>query len=239
MREEKRMEQMAIYVTDIRPLAEEKLFAEQMEQLPRERQERIRRYRNPIDRQRGLGAGLLLEHGLRNRGYSLLDAAPGKKKVRLDQGAYGKPCIPEVEQLYFNLSHAGNYAAAVFASCETGIDIEQIRAARFAVARRFFTKEECAYLEAKRREQDGREDSGLTEADRAFAGMWTRKESYIKAVGEGMHLPLADFSVLEDVVPGKETYYLHTWEEPEGYLLSVCARRPVEAKIVWVSVESI
>lgn len=243
MREEKRMNQIGIYVADIRPLAEEEIFRQQMELLPMERQERIRRYRSPGDRQRGLGAGLLLEYGLRDRGYSLLEAVPGKKQVRLDWGAYGKPYIPETERLHFNLSHAGEYAAAVFAPCAAGIDIEQIRAAGFAVAKRFFTKEECAYLdrykdagtgsvEPRRKGRDWEKDPHLTDADSVFTAMWTRKESYIKAVGEGMHLPLADFSVLEDRILEKEEYYLRTWGEPEGYMLSVCARMPVEAEVI-------
>lgn len=245
MREEKRRNQIGIYVADIRPLAEEEIFREQMGLLPMERQERIRRYRDRGDQQRGLGAGLLLEYGLRARGCSLLEDVPGKKRVRLERGAYGKPYILDEAQLCFNLSHAGDYVAAVFAPWEVGIDIEQIRAARFAVARRFFTAEEYAYLERYREAPEQNMDCSLigqdrgmgqhlTASDGVFTAMWTRKESYIKAVGEGMHLPLADFSVLEDRILGAEEYYLCTWEEPQGYMLSVCARMPVEAEVIYV-----
>lgn len=231
MTEMKREQRMEVYVADVRPLEDEQLFSEKLALLPEERQQRIERYRNREDKLRGVAAGLLLEYGLENRGLSLLAGKSGKRPVRVELGQYGKPYIPQIRELSFNLSHAGDYAAAVFAPCAVGIDIERVKGAKLAVAKRFFTEAEYAFLTERAQGQDFIKMQNPKWQDRIFTGMWTRKESYIKAVGEGMHLPLTAFSVLEDKISGQDDYYLRTWEEPEGYVLSVCANIPVEAEV--------
>lgn len=220
---------MEIYLADVCPLADESLFEEGMALLPEERRERIARLAMPADRQRSLGAGLLLEYGLRKRGISLLTDVLGFKTVQLECGLYGKPCIRGRTSPCFNLSHSGDYAVAVIAERAVGVDIERLRPMRPAVARRCFSMEELAYLS---------ESAG---GDASFTWLWTRKESYVKAVGEGMHLPLADFSVLEEKLG---EYRLHTFpadapEMPKGYVLSVCAKEPVAAVIEPVEPEKL
>lgn len=231
---------MEIYVADVRPLAQSGVFEEKMQRLPSARREHILKCKREADRLRGLGAGLLLEYGLRQRGYSLVKgeeqgqtdlSAEGMLPVTLEKGRFGKTYLCGCSGLFFNLSHAGDYVAAVFAEDEVGIDIESIRRAKEGVARRFFLGEECEYLGL------GAEASlqwSKEEQDLRFTRLWTRKESYIKAIGEGMHLPLNSFSVLGDeVVTGGENgerWYLRTYDKPEGYVLSVCGRATGEVK---------
>ena len=221
---------MNIYIADVRAFADTQLFEAFLASVPVQRGEQIRKYRVTEDRMRGLGAGLLLEYGLRTRGYTLLEAQSEYRKVTLEKGRYGKPYIADVDGLCFNLSHAGDYVAAVFGKQAVGIDVEQIRAVRKAFTRRFFTEEECAYLEQikAQNEQDTKQ------INLAFTKMWTRKESYIKAVGEGMHLPLTDFCVLSDQTTRGDTYYWRTWEIFNEYALSVCTKMPVNAEITEV-----
>jgi 4'-phosphopantetheinyl transferase len=75
----------------------------------------------------------------------------------------------------------------VSAGHRLGIDIEQIRADVdiTTLAERFFSTRERAGLRA------------LPDHLRvpAFFACWTRKESFLKATGEGLSFPLADFSV--------------------------------------------
>lgn len=217
---------MEIYIADVRVLADAQIFEEKCGLLLTERREQIQRLRKPEDKLRSAGAGLLLEYGLRQRGYTLCEDAEDKIPLHVAESRYGKPYFADAQELYFNLSHSGDYVAAIFAECEAGIDIERVRAAKTAVARRFFTEEEYRYMDNIRLE-----DKAGDEPDMAFAFLWTRKESYIKAVGEGMHLPLTDFCVLSDEVTAEVAYHLRTWMQPEGYALSVCTRSESEAEL--------
>lgn len=222
---------MRVLITNISPLRDAALYEELLRYVPAERQEKIARCGKQEDRRRSLGAGLLLEYGLRSLGCSLLPLVPGTETVHLVRGAYGKPELSGGTGVHFNLSHAGDYAAAVFDEGEVGIDVEQVRRVNVNVMRRQFTAEENVYL--------------LSEPD-AFLRLWTRKESYCKAVGEGLHLPLSSFDVLEDQVAGRTApaaeaaeaemavreadagqFYLYTEVPVKGYVLSVCAGHPI------------
>lgn len=227
---------MKVLIADITIYEDDLLYQRHCNILPAGRQEQIKRYRCKSDRYRGVGAGVLLEYGLNQYGCTLNEARDGYELVYLAQGEYGKPYIADKEQLCFNLTHAGDYVAAVFAPCDVGIDIEQICKAKLKVAKRFFTEAENRYLMAFDSETSlvGMSEGAvqdITAQDAAFFRMWTRKESYIKAVGEGMHLPLADFSVLEEQIRGRDAYYLRTWEVPEGYAVSVCAKERIDTDI--------
>ena len=88
----------------------------------------------------------------------------------------------------FNLSHSHGLAViAVGAGREVGIDVELLRP-EFAgedIAKRYFSAREV------------RELAQLPVGSRTegFFRCWTRKEAYIKARGEGLHVPLDSFSV--------------------------------------------
>ena len=102
----------------------------------------------------------------------------------------GKPYIPN-SKIKFNLAHSHERAVyAVTLNDEIGIDIEHRRKIEDAmeIAKRFFSKDEIEAL-TKLEEQH---------ISDAFLNCWTRKEAFIKAVGEGLSYPLADFSVSID-----------------------------------------
>ena len=222
---------MRVLMTNIIALCDEGLYEELLRYVPTERQEKIARCGKQQDRMRSLAAGLLLEYGLRSLGCSLLPLVPGTETVHLVRGAYGKPELSGGTGVHFNLSHAGDYAAAVFDDGAVGIDVERARRVNVNVMQRQFTAAENAYLRSK---------------PDAFLRLWTRKESYCKAVGEGLHLPLSSFDVLEDQVAGRAApaaeaaeaemavreadagqFYLYTEVPVKGYVLSVCAGHPI------------
>lgn len=222
---------MEIYVAEVGELFGEHMPLALYEMLTPERREKIKRIRIESEQRRSAAVGLLLEYGLRQRGYSLV-CDHGFQKLGISRETYGKPYLTGTEQLFFNLSHSGSYAAAVFSDEPVGIDVERVRPADLALAKRFFAAEEYAALRAVSDERDmgGR-------LDREFIRLWTRKESYIKAVGEGMHLPLADFSVLVETVSYGQfgTYYLSTWEMFDDAVLSVCAGKEIAAQVRRIS----
>jgi 4'-phosphopantetheinyl transferase len=107
--------------------------------------------------------------------------------IRFVLGERGKPAIPGFP-LHFNLSHSDTMAAcAVTRENEVGIDIERIRPMDDIenIARRFFHAEECRKLLALPQPEHAL----------AFFRCWTRKEAYIKAIGDGLFAPLDGFEV--------------------------------------------
>lgn len=124
-------------------------------------------------------------------------------------GPYGKPELfgePCGSGVSFNLSHAHELGLlAVAGGPPVGVDIEYIRAdlAGEEIARRFFSTREVESL------------FGLPEALRveAFFTCWTRKEAFIKAIGEGLSLPLERFDVT--LAPGEPAALLATRPDPQ------------------------
>jgi 4'-phosphopantetheinyl transferase len=115
---------------------------------------------------------------------------------RFAVGKHGKPTVaPAVGQpaLSFNLSHTrGFVAGAVSIDHQIGIDVETLSPglAVIDIAEGFFNPSEVAILHAT--EQD--------EQHRIFFRLWTLKEAFIKATGEGLSRPLTSFSFSLDPV---------------------------------------
>jgi 4'-phosphopantetheinyl transferase len=108
-------------------------------------------------------------------------------------GAHGKPAIaspPTGAWLRFNVSHSGDVALVALArDRDVGVDVERIRpdVRSDDLARRFFSPRENAVLAAL-----------PDEARRlAFFRIWTAKEAFVKATGEGVARGLAGFDVVD------------------------------------------
>jgi 4'-phosphopantetheinyl transferase len=212
-----------VYYANALETAWEECRTELLARLPEARRIEVQRYRNREDVLRGIAAGILLEYGLNRHGLTLNCGEKPFRQTELLYNAQGKPFLPEYENVYFNLSHAGAYAVAAVAEIPVGVDVEEIGRANEKIAERFFKTEEQESLRFYRHQGD--------EAwQKRFAFLWTRKESYIKAVGEGMRIPLDSFSVLED--SSEEGYFYQTIFVPEGYCISVCSRGGDTVKLV-------
>jgi 4'-phosphopantetheinyl transferase len=119
---------------------------------------------------------------------------PGES-IRLKTEPKGKPALDiRGELLRFNLSHSGEVALFGFTrACEIGVDVEQARPMddMGSIAERFFHPEEARELLAL----------PVSEREAAFFRCWTRKEAYLKAIGEGFFEPLESFRV--SFLPGE------------------------------------
>lgn len=118
-----------------------------------------------------------------------LDMAPSA--VQFAYGPQGKPALAPGcgdGSLTFNLSHSHDLALYAFARGRAvGVDLERVRplADALAIARRFFSPQEVGVLQA----------APTAQREMLFFEIWTRKEAYIKALGEGLSRPLRGFSV--------------------------------------------
>ncbi len=109
--------------------------------------------------------------------------------LRFAYGPAGKPSLEDHPDLGFNLAHSGGQGLlAVAGDAAVGVDIEVSADARGAcedIAPTYFAPAEVEELEALL----------ATERSEAFLRCWTRKESYVKALGDGLQMPLDDFTV--------------------------------------------
>jgi 4'-phosphopantetheinyl transferase len=111
-------------------------------------------------------------------------------RIHFGAGDKGKLHLaPSPAGLRFNVSHSHEWALiAVARDREVGVDVEQHRALRqdlFGIATRFFAPVEVDALRAL----------APAEQEPAFFRVWSRKEAYIKATGEGVSAGLDTFDV--------------------------------------------
>jgi 4'-phosphopantetheinyl transferase len=98
---------------------------------------------------------------------------------------FGKPILVNPYGLHFNISHSGNWVVCAVDNNPVGIDVEIIKPIDFEIAERFFSKEEYFSLIKQP------ENMKL----KYFYRIWTLKESYIKAEGKGLNIPLNSFNI--------------------------------------------
>ncbi len=155
---------------------------------------------------------LLLGH------YLSVDASD----IRFSMGQRGKPRLDPAGRLRFNLSHSGAVAIlALTLDCEIGVDVEKVHPMEdmSGIATRFFCREEAAELMSL----------APSEQHSAFFRCWTRKEAYVKAIGDGLHAPLDRFRVsirpdvaarliqIEESTTAAEAWTLHDIDAVQHY----------------------
>jgi 4'-phosphopantetheinyl transferase len=107
-------------------------------------------------------------------------------RIRFEYGAQGKPYVAQPLEgggLHFNLSHSDETALLAFTRRgPVGIDVERVRAAVpwREIAAHVFAREERELLE----------NLPATRRQRACFVLWTGKEAYVKARGQGLSFPL-------------------------------------------------
>lgn len=168
---------------------------------------KVNRLKKKEHKAQSIGAELLLNYAVRQE-------FGGKGIVKWETDSIGKLYLTEYPGIYVNLSHSGDYAVCAVNTAPVGIDIQKRRECDIKMAERFFTVEEVKFIN----------DS----ADRssAFFEIWTKKESFVKAIGTGLTIPLNSFSVLADKITydGQEYQFRKYSVSQKGYELFVCCR---------------
>ena len=117
-----------------------------------------------------------------------VNLAPGQLEFIYTE--QGKPFLKNHPGFQFNLAHSGDYAAlAVTENEPVGIDIEKESRMQncLAIAERFFTPTEHQALKNSK------------EPELLFCHIWTQKEAFLKATGEGIGFGLDQFEVSTDL----------------------------------------
>lgn len=160
---------------------------------------RASRIRRPLQQQRFIVGRSVLRQLL--AGY--LDQSPAS--LSFSYNGMGKPHLMQAAAagLSFNLAHSGSLAVyAIACDAAVGVDVEAINPHRRLadLAQRFFTPREWGAM-------------ALLDADQqvqAFYRIWTQKEAYVKANGDGLlaQIDQFDVAVSPDAQPGLQDHRL-------------------------------
>jgi 4'-phosphopantetheinyl transferase len=192
----------------------DRAFDALLESVPPARRESALKYLRRVDRERALLGEALVRYLLASA-HGLADSG-----IVFSKNSFGKPMLPD-DKAHFNITHSGKWVACVTDREPVGIDVEKIKQIDSDIAKRFFSKVEYSDLLAKGEERLG-----------YFYDLWTLKESFIKAVGKGLSLPLSSFSIRIDgsgeisIDPGDHPGVYHFKQYPidPEYRFSVCAQ---------------
>lgn len=189
-----------ILCADISKISEDRRRQLYMSASP-ERKRQADNCRMAEDALRCIVAGALLQLALQT--------VPGcQENLRILRTDLGKPYLEDHPDFHFSISHSGNWVALAFGRHPLGLDIQMIAEKQNtpALARRFFTEEEQAYLAEQ------------PDYARAFTRIWTAKESYLKYLGTGLTKSLTSFSVLSPDLP-----VCFQWDALDECCLCLCS----------------
>jgi 4'-phosphopantetheinyl transferase len=181
-----------------------------------------RRFRFEVHRDRFLSARLYRRRVL----AAYLGIRP--RELEFGYGPKGKPTIANelAGDLSFNAAEAdGLSVIAVARGRRVGVDVERLRSvpeAKGIVCGFGSPLEKEAYGHIRHEE---REDW--------FLRWWTGKEAFVKAVGDGLSLPLATFSILVSagggmrLEGGGDAWSVHTLDPAPGYVGALVVEGPM------------
>lgn len=140
---------------------------------------RAKRFRKQADKDRYIQNHVILRRIL----CLYLEIAPAA--VKYATSPIGKPSLVEIQnqnRITFNMSHSGNLLLiAITSNRQIGIDVELVKpiSDMAQMVQLYFSQSENSVF------------SALHEHERthAFYSVWTRKEAYLKLIGEGLQLP--------------------------------------------------
>jgi 4'-phosphopantetheinyl transferase len=189
---------------------------------------RAEKYYRAVDRDR-----FIVARGVLRKLISIyLPISPGALQFIYNE--YGRPSIADDQNdrnLNFNLSHSNDLVLYAFRlERGLGIDIEYIREdfATLEIAEHFFAKDEVAALRSL----------PVDQRVKGFFNCWSRKESYIKALGMGVSFPLDRFTVslapgdapallkVEDDAREPDRWMMYELLPGDGYAAAVILEKP-------------
>ncbi len=125
-----------------------------------------------------------------------------KKDIVFSVTPFGKPYCKSHGEIYFSLSHSGDFLALAISDKDVGIDIEKIRGAKENLVNRVCCKNEKDRIFSS------------DNPDVEFTKIWTRKEAYLKALGTGIDRELSSIDTTDEKLK-------FTTEINENFIVSV------------------
>ena len=202
-------ENIEIYIADIRQKRIKESCEQILKRLSYEEREKAARFLHEEDRLRFITGRLMIR--------TLAPEKFGIDAPRIRLTEYGKPYISGTDKAHFNISHSGDLVALAISAAPIGVDIERQIPTQWREIAQTFCASERQTLNIS------------SEPLRCFYRIWTEREAFAKAVGEG--IPLFD-NEQPDIDHDRgivhyhgETFYLAS-EEIDDYSLCVCSCTP-------------
>ena len=143
--------------------------------------EKVNRLKPTDKKAQSIGVELLLRRAVN-------EITGEDKNAEWDTDHNGKLYLINHPKIHVNLSHSGDYAVCAVHDAPVGVDIQKMGEYDERIVNRFFTLDEAEYIKS------------AADKKSAFYIVWTRKESFLKATGKGLTVPLNSVSVLDDTV---------------------------------------
>ena len=145
--------------------------------LPKERVNRINRYKKIEDKKLSAISYLLCIYALRDC-FSL-------KNPIIETDEKGKPFLRDYPNIHFNLSHCKAGCVCAVSDTAIGVDIQNYVDYSHEVAVRVCSQRELEYIDKSKNKSV------------AFTKIWAMKESYLKMRGDGICVDLKEVNVFE------------------------------------------
>lgn len=166
-----------------------------------QRREKALKIKHEQGRRECVAAYLLLKYALREE-YHICE-----NPIFAEQEG-GKPYIANHEEVHFNLSHCREAVACIVSDKEVGIDVERIRPYDDRLAQYVFNDDEYARVKAS------------CKPALEFTKLWTRKEAFLKLMGEGIH------DNLKTVLIGARANLKTVVNESKNYVYTIATTQP-------------
>ncbi len=230
-----------IYYMSVLPLEEEEFFLQAKSRIDVHRLKKVEQTRMIKDKLLRMGAGLLLQYSVKRRTEGtvtdssavicrqlqvaeVLNTVEEPLDLSCTYGIQGKPYLKKFPDIYFSLSHSGEYALCAICDREIGADVQQTekiqgKDRKEQIAARQFACTEREWIS----EADTQE-----ERDWRFYRIWTGKEAYIKLTGQGLSQGMNSFwvdldknCIIDEHAPCRQVR-LHELRLPDGYVAAAC-----------------
>lgn len=143
--------------------------------------------------------------------------------VFVEKDLLGKPFLRDYPEVFVSLSHSGGYVACAFGEKPVGVDIEEWKERRSIrrIVEKCHPLERAAFLELKEEEKQ-----------KGFHDLWVLKESFMKAEGSGLRIPLDSFRMkseqggngqVEQKLNNRSFYFRLYSTDSEAVSLAACA----------------
>ena len=171
------MPMIYLYAVELKEQQYDDAILNLLDQISKEKRERAKRYIKLMDRKRCIMGEILLQYLL------WIHFRIRREEILFEYNEFGKPFLVKQKDIFFNISHSGEWIFCGIGDVPMGIDVEGGDCKFQSLAKSCFTVSENEYL--KRLAPNHQKG--------AFYKIWTLKESYVKCVGKGLHIPFNSF----------------------------------------------